>query len=194
MEIFDNYIPERIRNDLVHDKEYQERPLGMYTFWDMKDFNKPNSKIEWALHHIWKDRINKYDFRNGGIEWWINKSDGPASNPWHLDLVEAEQDEVYEPASLTVAYYPWIDCVGGFLEILDNQKSKSKQEFRMTLRSMDPHTQVERIKPKTNRAVFYDSYRIHRVARIYSGRRECLASSAWIKKPLTFNDKSSYNI
>lgn len=194
MEIFDNYIPERIRTELVHDKEYQETPMGKYSFWDMENFNRPDSKIEWALHHIWKDRINKYDFRNGGIEWWINKSDGPASNPWHLDLVEAEQQTEYQSASLTVAYYPWVDCVGGFLEILDNKRSNSKEEFRTIIRSMDPHTQVERIKPKTNRAVFYDSYRIHRVARVYSGTRECLASSAWIKKPLTFNDKSSYNI
>ena len=96
MEIFDNYIPETIRNDLVHDNEYQERPMGTYTFWDMKDFDNPNSKIERALHHIWKDRINKDDFINGGIEWWINKSDGPASNPWHLDLVEEEHQTEYQ--------------------------------------------------------------------------------------------------
>ena len=194
MEIFDNYIPEHVRENLVHDEEYSYTPMGQYTFWEMSRFNNPTSPIEKALHYIWKDRINPQDFPDGGIEWWINKSEGPASNPWHLDLVEAEQQTEYQSASLTVAYYPWIDCVGGFLEILDNERSNSKDEFRTILRSMDPHTQVERIKPKTNRAVFYDSYRVHRVARVYSGVRECLASSVWVKKPLTFNDKASYNI
>lgn len=194
MKIFDNYIPENIRENLVHDEEYSYTPMGQYTFWEMTRFNNPISPIEKALHHIWKDRINPQDFPDGGIEWWINKSQGPASNPWHIDLIEAEQQEEYNSAYQTVAYYPWIDCVGGFLEILDNKKSNSKDEFRTILRSMDPHTQVERIKPKTNRAVFYDSYRVHRVARVYSGVRECLASSVWVKKPLTFNNKASYNI
>ena len=125
MEIFDNYIPETIRNDLVHDNEYQERPMGTYTFWDMKDFDNPNSKIERALHHIWKDRINKDDFINGGIEWWINKSDGPASNPWHLDLVEEEQQTEYQSASLTVAI-----CAA---KVAGSTSATSKRKLRWNL-------------------------------------------------------------
>ena len=126
IKIIDNLIPEQLRKDLVHDEEYQQRPMGMYTFWDMKDFNNPKSKIEIALHHIWKDLINPEDFPEGGIEWWINKSNGPAKNRWHLDVVEAEQQTEYNSAHLTVAYYPYVDCIGGYLELLDNEKSKSK--------------------------------------------------------------------
>ena len=193
LKIIDNIIPEKLREDLVHDEEYLQRPMLKYTFWDMKDFNNPKSKIESALHYIWKDLINPDDFPEGGIEWWINKSNGPAKNLWHLDLIEAEQQKEYNSAHLTVAYYPYIDCVGGYLELLDNKKSNSKDLFNETVRKLDVHTEVERFKPITNRAIFYNSYRIHRVAAVYSGVRECLASSVWTKKPLTFNNKSSYN-
>lgn len=193
IKIIDNLISEQLRKDLVHDEEYQQRPMGMYTFWDMKDFNNPKSKIEIALHHIWKDLINPEDFPEGGIEWWINKSNGPAKNRWHLDVVEAEQQTEYNSAHLTVAYYPYVDCIGGYLELLDNEKSKSKTTFDDIMRKIDIHTEVERFKPVTNRGIFYESFRIHRVAAVYSGIRECIASSVWKKKPLTFNNKSSYN-
>ena len=193
LKVFDKHIREKFREELVHDKEYQEFPNSQYNFWDMKDFKNPKTKIEIALHQIWKDLINPDQFVDGGIEYWINKSNGHTANRWHLDVIEAEQQNQYNSAYLTVAYYPYIDCKGGYLEIIDNQRSNSKKEFNNIIRLLDESTQVERIKPITGRAVFYDSYRIHRVARVYSGIRECLASSVWTKKPLTFNNKSSYN-
>jgi len=194
LKIFDNHIPEELRVELVHDKEYLERPMEYYTFWEFKHFNNPTTKMEEALHHIWKDLVDPKDYPDGGIEYWINKSNGMSKGIWHLDLVEAEQAMKYHPAVMSVAYYPYIDCVGGFLEICDNENRPSKQEFKDYLRGLDPQTQVERIKPITNRAVFYNADRIHRVAKTYKGVREVLASSVWKKKPLTFNDKASYNI
>jgi len=193
LKVFDKHIREKFREELVHDKEYQEFPNSQYNFWDMKDFRNPKTKIEIALHQIWKDLIDPDKFKDGGIEYWINKSNGHTGNRWHLDVIEAEQQNQYNSAYLTVAYYTYIDCKGGYLEIIDNQRSNSKKEFNNIIRLLDESTQVERIKPITGRAVFYDSYRIHRVARVYSGMRECLASSVWTKKPLTFNNKSSYN-
>lgn len=193
LKIFDNHIREKFRDELVHDKEYLEYPHKKYSFWDMSSFKNPKSKIEMALHQIWKDLIKPEDFPEGGIEYWINKSNGHADNRWHLDVIEAETQSEYNSAHLTVAYYPYVNCLGGFLEIIDNKKSKSKDHFNETLRLLDESTQVERIKPVTNRAVFYNSHRIHRVAKIFNGQRDCLASSVWTKKPLTFNNKSSYN-
>ena len=193
MRIFDNHIPEVLREELVHDSEYTSRPLAAYSFWDMKEFFSPQSVIQKALHHIWKDIIDPDDYIDGGIEWWINKSNGHAANRWHLDIIEHRNDirmqEEYNSADLTVAYYPYVNCLGGYLEILDNERSNDKEEFLETLRLLNPSTQVERIKPVTNRAVFYDSHRIHRVSEIFKGQRDCLASSIWKKKPLTFNKK-----
>ena len=194
LKIFDNHIPEDLRKQLVYDQEYQDKQMQVYTFWDFKYFDYPRTKIQEALHFIWKDIINPSDYPDGGIEWWINKSKGSSKGIWHLDLVEAEKMKETHPALYSVAYYPYIDCVGGYLELVDNKERPSKQEFKEILRGLDPSVQVERIKPQTNRAVFYSSDRIHRVSRVYSGFRECLASSVWTKKPLTFNNKSSYNM
>ena len=54
------------------------------------------------------------------------------------------------------------------------------------LRKLDSNI-LERIQPITNRAVFFNSNRVHRMSRMYSGTREMLASTVWKKKPLTFN-------
>ena len=56
-------------------------------------------------------------------------------------------------------------------------------------RKLDPN-RLERIQPITNRAVFFNSNRIHRMSKMYSGTREMLASTVWKKIPLTFNQKA----
>ncbi len=74
-----------------------------------------------------------------------------------------------------------------------NENSPSKGEMYNMLRAMDSN-KLERIQPITNRAVFFNSNRIHRMSKMYSGTREMLASTVWKKIPLTFNRKAWYNI
>ena len=70
-----------------------------------------------------------------------------------------------------------------------NENSPSKGEMYNMLRAMDSN-KLERIQPITNRAVFFNSNRIHRMSKMYSGTREMLASTVWKKIPLTFNRKA----
>ena len=76
---------------------------------------------------------------------------------------------------------------------MTNQNSPSMSEMYEMLRKLDPN-RLERIQPITNRAVFFNSNRVHRMSKMYSGTREMLASTVWKKIPLTFNQKAWYNI
>ena len=176
LKIFDNHIPERIRERLIHDEEYAYTPMGEYFFWEVDNFNKPNSPIEDTLRHIWKDVINPYEYSGGVIKYWINKSEGLSKGIWHVDF----------DGELSAVYYTKIDCLGGYLELCDNENSLSQQEFKDYIKGLDPQTQVQRIQPITNRAVIYDSHKIHRVSKTYNGIRECLASTIYHKKPVDF--------
>ena len=129
------------------------------------------------------------DSAEGGIEYWAIKMNGESSGIWHLDLIEQEQQQGYEPGDKTIVYYPWVQCDGGFLELMINENSPSKGEMYNMLRAMDSN-KLERIQPITNRAVFFNSNRIHRMSKMYSGTREMLASTVWKKIPLTFNRKA----
>ena len=202
LKILDDHISEEIRNNLVHSEEYQslKSPNVLtddngkiiqegYYFWKMSDFNQPSNSIEKALHAMWKDMIDPSEYAEGGIEYWAIKMNGESSGIWHLDLIEEEQQEGYEPGDKTIVYYPWVQCHGGFLELMTNKDSPSKDQMYNMLRSMDPNV-LERIQPITNRAVFFNSNRIHRMSRMYSGTREMLASTVWKKIPLTFNQKA----
>ena len=155
----------------------------------MSDFNHPSNTIEKTLHAIWKDIIDPYEYAKGGIEYWVTKSRGETAGKWHIDLVEKEQHKGYEPGDKTIVYYPWVQCDGGFLELMTNENSPSMSEMFEMLRKLDPN-RLERIQPITNRAVFFNSNRVHRMSKMYSGTREMLASTVWKKIPLTFNQKA----
>ena len=181
LKIYDDHIDDKVRESLVHSNEYQSFNQEDYRWWD---FKTPTDQIQETLNHIWKDLINFDDY--AGIEYWVTKLEGESSGIWHLDLVEQEQHKGYNPGDLTVVYYPWVDCTGGFLELMCNDNRPSRDEMYLMLRRLDPNI-LERIQPITNRAVFFNSNRVHRMSRMYSGTREMLASTVWKKKPLTFN-------
>lgn len=202
LKVLDNHIDDRIRSELVHSDEYESLKTPNvstdkdgnviqegYYFWKMSEFNQPSNSIEKTLHAIWKDMIDPSEYAEGGIEYWAIKMNGESSGIWHLDLIEQEQQQGYEPGDKTIVYYPWVQCDGGFLELMINENSPSKGEMYNMLRAMDSN-KLERIQPITNRAVFFNSNRIHRMSKMYSGTREMLASTVWKKIPLTFNRKA----
>ena len=196
LKILDDHISEEIRNNLVHSKEYQllktpkfdpdgngnkiQSKKEGYCFWKMSDFNRPSNAIEKALHAMWKDMIDPSEYAEGAIEYWAIKLDNSHQGMWHLDLLDEEQQEGYEPGDKTLVYYPWVQCQGGFLELMQATDIQSKDQIYDMLRSMDPNV-LERIQPITNRAVFFNSNRIHRMSRMYSGTREMIASTVWKK-------------
>jgi hypothetical protein len=73
-----------------------------------------------------------------------------------------------------------------FLNLRITLKKLSEKDYKMYVLTMDPTTQAERFKAKTNRAIFIDPFRIHKVSRIFHGIRESLASTVWKKKPVDF--------
>ncbi len=198
LKILDHHINEEIRNNLVHSEEYQllktpkfdpdgngnqiQSKKEGYCFWKMSDFNQPSNIIEKALHAMWKDMIDPSEYAEGAIEYWAIKLDNSHQGMWHLDLLDEEQQEGYEPGDKTLVYYPWVQCQGGFLELMPATNVSSKDQIYDMLRSMDPNM-LERIQPITNRAVFFNSNRIHRMSRMYSGTREMIASTVWKKIP-----------
>ena len=137
--IYDEHISDEIRTNLIHSQEYQSLQHEDYRFWKMSDFNHPSNTIEKTLHAIWKDMIDPYEYAKGGIEYWVPKSRGETAGKWHIDLVEKEQHKGYEPGDKTIVYYPWVQCDGGFLELMTNQNSPSMSEIYEMLRKLAPN-------------------------------------------------------
>tara|TARA_B100000575_G_scaffold53279_1_gene39862 strand:+ start:168 stop:758 length:591 start_codon:yes stop_codon:yes gene_type:complete len=195
MKIYDNHIPEPVRLELIKSSEYHSLPRSTFKFWDLKDFNSPTDPIQTALHHIWKDNVDPNTFPNGAIEYWIlldkvvNGKHKQGPGIWHPDVYEPDtktQDK-WESGIMGSVFYPYVDCVGGFFEICDNKTKLSHDEYFKYICGLDESTEVERVKAKTNRAIFFEPHRIHRGSRIHEGFRECLVSTVWENKPLTFN-------
>ena len=197
MKLYNDFISEEVRYNLVHDDEYINYKRAQYNFWDFKEFNNPKTNIQKALYYIWKDVVDIKKYPNGGIEYWVNRDaviNGELNHPpytWHQDVLEPKgyiPNTKWESGVLSCAYYPYSDCVGGFLELCNN-KPINQSEFTKYCLSINHATDIEKIRPLTNRAVFFEPHIIHRVSKIYNGVRDCLASTVWEKKPLTFNNK-----
>jgi hypothetical protein len=197
IKILDNAIPEDVRNNLVHDPEYRSMQRQNYFWWPLKFFDFPRTPIQTALHYIWKDHINFDEFKDGGIEWWINKDNvvnGKNEYPdhvWHPDVHEpnGKTFHKFQSGILGNTYYPHSNCIGGFFEIVENKQFNEWGPCQKFIRGIDHSIDVERIKSKTNRSIFFEPYRVHRVSKIYNGTRDSVASTLWKKKPLTFNEK-----
>lgn len=193
LKIFDNHIPEELRNKLVHSEEYQNMRRQVFKFVTIESLPSSQSPIEQALHNIWKDVIDYEEYKDGVIEYWINKDKAVngkcnANHMWHSDVYEPNKatKDKWQDGEVGCVYYPYVDCLGGFFELADNPKKLSDKDYKMYVLTMDPTTQAERFKAKTNRAIFIDPFRIHRVSKIYHGIRESLASTLWKKKPVDF--------
>ena len=191
--LYDDYISEELRNKLVHDERYQTMRRSEYKFTTIKSLPLSQSPIEQTLHHIWKDVIDYDEYKDGVIEYWINRDrtvngECNGKHVWHSDVYEpnSKTRREWQDGELSCVYYPYVDCVGGFFELLDNPKKLSMHEYRLYVMEMDPSTQIERFKAKTNRAIFFKPFKIHKVSKIYHGIRESLASTAWKKKPVDF--------
>ena len=117
LKVLDNHIDDRIRSELVHSDEYESLKTPNvstdkdgnviqegYYFWKMSEFNQPSNSIEKTLHAIWKDMIDPSEYAQGGIEYWAIKMNGESSGIWHLDLIEQEQQQGYEPGDKTIVY------------------------------------------------------------------------------------------
>ena len=190
LKVFDDHIENVDRVSLLHSEDYQSIQQGDYRFWKMSEFDTPNNTIEQALHEIWKDIINPIDYKEGGIEYWVTKSKGDASAVWHVDtpgpgygIDNMSHFSMEIPPAHTIVYYPWVENLqGGFLEIICNEQYPTTDQMFETLKKLDPNT-IERFQPITNRAILFDSHRIHRIAKMYSGSREMIASTIWTKIP-----------
>ena len=196
LKIIDNAIPDDVRRDLLYDKQYTAFPRQQYEWWDLKYFDFPRTAIHQALHCIWKDHIDFEEFKDGGIEWWISKDNvvnGESPYPthiWHSDIHEVKgksiTPESFKSGSMGNVYYPHSNCLGGFFEVLDNEPFETWPDVEKFIRCIDQSVDVERIKSRTNRSIFFNPYRVHRVSRIYNGTRESMASTLWKKKPVDF--------
>ena len=191
--LYDNYIPEDLRKKLVYDEEYQKMGRAVYKFVTIESLPSSQSPLEQTLHHIWKDIIDYDEYKDGVIEYWINKDRAVngkcnANHMWHSDVYEPNVKTMHEwqDGELGCVYYPYVDCIGGFFELADNTTKLSEKDYHMYVKTMDPSTQTERFKAITNRAIFFEPFRIHRVSKNFHGIRESLASTAWKKKPVDF--------
>ena len=192
--LYNDHIPEEVRQKLIHDKEYHDLPRRKYKFFYFKNFNNPSTSLESALHYIWKDVIDVSLYPDGGIEYWVNKEqveNGKSKHPntiWHPDVYEPNTTtrDKWKSGIYGCVYYPYVDCIGGFFEICDNKTKLSYDEYFQYICGLNESTQVERLKAVTNRAIFFEPHRIHRATRIHHGIRESLACTVWEKKPVDF--------
>ena len=170
--------------------EYNTMETGDYRFWNFAK-DKPRNGIEAALLKLWrKVGVDAYRYQDGGIEYWLNKSNGVVNSQWHQDLVEKDSEGTtrYVPGEMSMVFYPYVfGLQGGYLELADYEACSTKHDFRTHLRKLDP-ANVERIKPRTNLAVCYKASRMHRVAPIYGGARHALASTLWLERPPAFKN------
>ena len=198
MNIYHDIVPEQQRISLVKSPEYQDMKMGQYLFWKGWWHEEPNDIIQETLMLMWKGKVDEKKYYNGGIEYWVNKIGGEHYGQWHQDIVETDDDEnvrgrYYIPGDLSMVYYPYVhELKGGYLELADLEKPVSKADFRIWLRKLDPMN-IERIKPRQGSAVLYNSSRVHRVAPVYSGRRDALASTIWTNTPETFKHPPGVN-
>ena len=198
MELIHNCLTEQQRLQLVKSEVYTNIEMGDYRFWEGWWKSDPKDQIEETLMHLWKGKIDESKYQSGGIEYWVNRITGEHHGQWHQDIVETADDDnvygkYYVPGDMSMVYYPYIhELKGGYLELADLEQPVSKADFRIWLRKLDP-INVERVKPRQNMAVLYNSSRVHRVAPVYSGRRDALASTVWHNTPETFKHKPGVN-
>lgn len=172
------------------------KTLPTYNFWNGWWNEKPRNYIEQVLELLWKDFVDVDYYKNGGFEYWNRPVyKGQTGLEWHQDdISDHEREQNYQIADISCIYYPKVssNCVGGFLEIAPYSKRGTLKESIKATQIIDIFN-VERIKPKTNRCVLFDSAQLHRISPVYQGYRWNLASTLWKTKLERFDDCENLN-
>ena len=186
MYLRDNFLDSNssLLKDLEDTKLWEElddiQPPQTTRWWD--GTGKIDSVWKELISKIWLTDTNRISFKC--FEYWVNITDPRNSLDWHQDKDEFEYEEsgkVVCPSTSTVFYgYPH-KVKGGYLEI--NEVGK------------DNHVEIERINPIYNRIVVFNPSRVHRVSKIYSGKRYGFQVNIWDEIPksaLPFMEGKNY--
>jgi hypothetical protein len=193
MLVIDNVISEEDRNDLVYSKSFKTVPD--YNWWDGWWNCPPRNAVEYALYLLWQPYLGNGE-SIAGIEYWSRKSTGRSDGlGWHQDTDESvyETDQ-YNIADGSLVYYPIAEDVeGGMFCVLPYEERGSLQNVLNYIQMYEDSTGKEKIRCVQNRAIIYNSARIHKISTVFSGVRENLASSFWFNKPEIFKQHENYN-
>ena len=113
---------------------------------------------------------------------------------WHQDTGEYNYfNKNYWCSHKSLLYYPKVsdDCIGGFLELAPYKLRGTLEQSQPAGRQVDMN-EVERIKPVTDRMVFFDSAHLHRITPVYNGVRYNLATALWIETPDFFKKHENW--
>ena len=181
--------------DLVETDCYKTLPH--YNYWRGWWNEKPRNIIEIVIKQLWENYIDVDKCKEGGFEYWGRTLDKGGHLEWHQDTGEYNYfNENYWCSDKSLLYYPKVsdDCIGGFLELAPYKLRGTLKQSQTAGRQVNTN-EVERIKPVTDRMVFFDSARLHRVTPVYSGVRYNLATAFWSKTPQFFNEHENwYNL
>ena len=169
--VIDNFLPEdSVALVTMQDDALWKKPLP-YS-WIGKD--EPATDVwQQMCAHIWGSAtpLGAVPAEFGGVEYWsgILEAGGKKKDlPWHYDkdehLYSGGTGELKTPFIGSVYYAHKEIPDGGFLEI--NREGD-----------------IERIQPKPNRLIIFDSATVHQVVPVTSGIRRTFATNIWIDKP-----------
>jgi len=172
----DNFIRDKKLLKELQDEKLWKRFCGpTFHWWDGWWASKPKNVLEFIIENVWKH----YGLagKMAGFEYWTNTYPPGNDMGWHNDKDEAKfkiYREVIRP-TLGMVYWPAIkDLKGGYLDVEVNKK-------------------VERIEPKSNRLVVFNTGEPHRVTKVISGYRRTFLCNPWKTKPMTFKKADNVN-
>jgi len=190
MLIIDNFILNE--NHLVKDKneffkntydyggDSIEDELSTINSWDWKSPSK-NIQEELISYIILNSPIKDISDKIKTIEYWTHKHKPGSDLEWHTNKDEVHKhrtDEFLHPMC-SITYYPIDSYVeGGYLEISSVQEKNIYKDGSF----LKFEREYERIKPKYNRLVIFDSSYLHRVTNIKKGTRYSIAIDIWDKE------------
>jgi len=170
----DNFIRDKnLLEEIQNEDLWKKFAPANYNWWNGK--GRPRNIFEFIIENVWKHYglVGKV----AGFEYWSNLSPPGVGMDWHNDKDEAEckfNNNIVRP-TLGMVYWVGIkDLEGGYLDVRLNNK-------------------IERIKPKSNRLVVFNTGEPHRVTKVISGYRRALLCNPWKVKPLTFKKGDHVN-
>lgn len=202
IQIFDNVITdEKFIGKLCKICEtHVQQELGFSWVFN----NSLLGKINCSLHpqenqHIIENYINNYigklilpyTSKYLGCEWWCNMNN---DLDWHIDKDEyamVNKNELNMPL-LSSVFYPYSECYGGELLILDSSENPVNLLEKNIDPSYDPYyvNKIIRIPPKKNRLVLFTSGLLHKINR-FEGDRYSVAINFWDMIPSS-SDSGAY--
>jgi hypothetical protein len=192
MIIIDNFIQdESLLNDIVNDQDFFNH-RGTYMWWDGWWSDSPVDTLKKRLiNYIWNENCPLIDanYEIEGFEYWTGKhtpGDGLVEVGFdnvsyhlrhHFDKDEALWHEsgkttIVCPIIGTVFYPdPQVDDIeGGELIMWDTQEVRVDVPYEI-------------IRPKFNRLVIFDAFKLHAVYEVTKGVRSAIAINLWAQRP-----------